>query len=226
MKTKLACCLILSAALPAGAAITYLDASAANTALADGTPHTPTATTINDDDEWSLRTVFGNAGTVYTANDNSVSPGENAPMLRTTISGLAIGETYDIYVYFWGAGDDNPTGNSLWDIQAGLSDSSLSFYDTQNSTNLGHATTGVDPSTYFTNSPAVMVTEGNRRLYQASLGTSVADNDGLIHVFIDDAPGNVQRTWYDGVGSAVIPEPSTALLGSLALLTLLRRRRA
>jgi hypothetical protein len=226
MKKTNVIALLISSALPVAAAITYVDATASNTTLADGSAYTPTASTINDDNEWSLRTVFGNNGTVYTTNDSNANPGEDGPMLRTTIGGLAIGSVYDIYVYFWGAGNDNPGGNQRWDIEAGLTTTTLTFYDTQNGTNLGHASTGVTPATYFTNSsPDVLVIEGDRRLYQAHLGTATADGSGNIHVFIDDAPGNANRTWYDGVGYEVIPEPGVALLGALGLLGLLRRRR-
>jgi hypothetical protein len=225
MKFKLATCLLISAALPAAAAITYVDASPDNTTLADGTAYTPTAALVNNDDLWSSR-PFGNGATVYTANDSNAIPGENAPMLRTTIGGLTVGATYNLYVYFWGGGNDAPTGNQRWDIQAGLTSTTLTFHDTQNSTNLGHLTTGVNPATYFTNDPLVVVSDSDRRLYQVSLGTAVADGSGNINIFIDDAPGNANRTWYDGVGFQLIPEPSVALLGAIGLLGLLRRRRA
>jgi hypothetical protein len=227
MKIKIALCLWITAALPAAAAITYLDASPDNTTLADGSTYTPTASLINNDDLWSNRTgLTTNGNSVYTANDSNADPGENAPMLRTTIGGLAGGSSYDIYVYFWGAGNDIPSGNQRWDIQAGLSGSSLSFYDTQNALNLGHGLTGVNPATHFTNtSPLVILAASDRRLYQAYLGTAVADGSGNINIFIDDAPGNANRTWYDGVGHQLIPEPGVAMLGALGLLGLLRRRR-
>jgi hypothetical protein len=225
MKKSTVIALLISSALPVAAAITYVDASASNTTLADGSAYTPAATTIDDDNEWSLRTL-GNNATVYTTNDSNANPGEDGPMLRTTISGLAIASVYDVYVYFWGAGNDAPAGNQRWDIQAGLTTTTLTFFDTQNATNLGHTTTGVNPTTYFTNSPDVLVVEGDRRLYQAYLGTATADGSGNIHVFIDDAPGNANRTWYDGVGYELIPEPGFALLGALGLLGLLRRRRS
>ncbi len=226
MKTQLLAAACLAAfAGAATAAITYVDASTSNTTLANGDPYTPTASLINDDDEWSLRT-FGNLGTVYAANDSNADPGEDAPMLRTTITGLSESVSYNIYAYFWGAGNDSPTGNQRWDILAGLDSGNLTFFDTGNATNLGHATTGVDPSSYFTNtSPTVIVAEDDRRLYEAFLGTAVADSNGQIHVFIDDAPGNPNRTWYDGVGY-VIPEPGSAAFAFLGLLAFARRRRA
>lgn len=191
--------------------VTYLDAAPANTTLTDGSPYTPTATLINDDNQWSLRTL-ANLGTVYTANDNNANPGEDAPMLRATMSGLVPGAAYDVFVYFWGAGNDAPAGNQRWDILAGLSPGALEFFDTGSAINLGHATTGVDPFTHFTNqSPTVLLSENDRRLYQARLGTATADANGRINVFVDDAPGNVQRTWFDGIGwkpaETTTPEP-------------------
>ncbi len=201
----------LLAVIPARGEITYLDASPENTTLADGSGYLPTATLINDDNQWSMRPL-ANLGTVYTANDNNANPGEDAPMLRTTIEGLAPGTAYDVFVFFWGAGNDAPAGNQRWDIMAGLSGDSLAFHNTGNAINLGHATTGVVPASHFTNnSPAVMVAEADRRLYQAMVGTATADPAGRIDVFIDDAPGNANRTWFDGVGWKVAdvtePEP-------------------
>lgn len=209
---------------PAVAAISYVEASGSTTTLANGDAYTPTTSTINNDNEWSLRGL-GNSATVYTANDNNADPGEDAPTLRTTISGLAPNATYQVFAYFWAAGGDSPGGNQQWDIQAGLNEGDLTFFDHNNATNLGDASTGVDPTTYFTNtSPEVIVAESDRRLYEASIGSAVADNNGEIGVFIDDAPGNVNRTWYDGVG--VVPEPGSAVLGLVGLVGVLRRRRA
>ncbi len=186
--------------LSVGGQITYVDASPTNTTLANGDPYTPTASLINDDDEWSLRT-FGNLGTVYTANDNNANPGEDAPVLRTTLGGLNAGEEYGVHVYFWGAGNDSPSGNQRWDILAGFASDELSFFDVNNSPNLGHAVSGVDPAAHFSNeAPPVLVAEDDRRLYEAFVGNVVADGNGEIRVFIDDAPGNPNRTWYDGVG--------------------------
>jgi len=199
------------AGISAHAQITYLDASPDNTTLADGSGYVPTVTLINDDNQWSMRTL-ANLGTVYTANDNNANPGEDAPMLRTTIDGLTPGTAYDVFVFFWGAGNDVPGGNQRWDVMAGLSGDSLAFHNTGSATNLGHAATGVAPASHFTNSsPAVMVAEDDRRLYQAMVGTATADQAGRIDVFIDDAPGNPNRTWFDGVGWQVAevtePEP-------------------
>ncbi len=207
------------------AAITHVDADTGNTTLSDGTAYTPTGSVNNTDNQWSSR-GFGYNATVYTANDNNANPGEDAPELRTTITGLSVGQEYEIFVYYWTGGNDAPTGNQQWDIQAGLTSGSLATILAADGTNLGHASTGVDPSAYFTNVPAPAVADSDRRLREYSLGTAVANGSGAIEVFIDDNPGNVNRTWYDGVGFSAVPEPSVTLLGGLGLLGLLRRRRA
>mgnify|MGYP000692924018 CR=1 FL=1 len=226
MKPHLTLALLLGA-VPASASITYVDATTSNTTLADGSAYTPTASTNNTDDEWSSRSAFGNGGALYTANDNNADPGEDAPELRTLITGLTPGQMYEVYVYYWTAGNDAPGGNQQWDIQAGLTTGALTAILTADGTNLGHASTGVDPSTYFTNdSPQVIVSEGDRRMREYALGTIAADGSGNLAVYVDDNPGNVNRTWYDGVGYEQIPEPSAALLGGIGLLALLRRRRS
>lgn len=228
LKTTLA---LLATAGLSQAAITYVDANAGNTTLANGDAYSPTATTVNDDNLWSLRTVdgsnnpFGNSSTVYTANDNNANPGEDAPELRTTISGLVAGGTYTLYTYFWGSAT---TGNGQWDIQAGTTSGSLTTYNYANATSLGDGYVNdglVYNSTDFTSS--VLVESGNRDLIQASLGTFVADGSGNINIYINDNPGNDDRTWYDGVGYELVavPEPSTSALFGLAGLGLLLRRR-
>ena len=56
-------------------------------------------------------------------------------------------------------------------------------------------------------------------------------DDGTLEVFIDDfaaagTSGNSDsRTWYDGVGYELVPEPSASLLGAMGTLTLLLLRR-
>lgn len=200
---------LLLTPVPCDARITYLDVTPDNTTRIDGSPHTPTAALINDDDEWSTR-MFGNRTTVYTSNDDNANPGEDAPALRTAIRGLEPGEEYAVRVYFWGAGNDSPTGNQRWDLRAGLAASELSFFDVNNSPNLGHAATGVDPAAHFANnSPPILLAEDDRRLHEAFLGNASADADGRIEVFIDDAPGNANRTWIDGIGHGppVTPAP-------------------
>lgn len=197
-------------AITAQGAITYVDATTSNTTFGDGSAFAPIGTTANDGN-WGTRTVFGNGGEIYT----SVAA-EDSPELRTTISGLAAGN-YNVFAYYWVAGDGAPTGNNQWDFATGLSTGATTEYAWNGGTQIT-STAG------FTVAP--LITEGNRRLFQIDLGPVAADGSGNINVFINDNPGNDDRTWYDGVGFEPVPEPSsTALLGLGGLAMLLRRRR-
>lgn len=226
----------------AEADVVYLDADQSNTLLTDGSGLTFSPGTEGDD-LWNSR-AFGNGGTVITSNEAS----EDAPRLETTISGLTAGETYDVYAYFWGAGN-----TQLWRGRAGLIDTAgdLQGYNTAHfngssflpmtyvtspplasSINPGPLSTadgaGFENGGYFSGS--VLTEEADRRLFEISLGTAVADASGNISVFIDDlantSSGN--RTWYDGVGSQLVvavPEPGTAGILMLAGLFAVGSRR-
>ena len=209
----------LVASMAQATPITYVDASTSNTTLADGTAYTPEDPFVNDDDLWGLRT-FGNSSTVYNSNDSNSNPGEDAPELRTTISGLTAGSSYKVYTYFWGNGT---SGNVQWDVMTGLVSGALTSYDWTNATDIS----GETPSTYFTNVPDVIVAAGNGDLLEVSHGTVVADGSGNINIYVDDFPGNPNRTWYDGVGYSLIPEPTSFVLlgiGGLLLTGGWRRR--
>ncbi len=245
MKTKTILPLLATVmtAHPVGAAITYVDAVTGNTTLADGSPHAPVGTIAAINDDWDGR-LFGNGGLVYESNGASGATREDAPRIRTTLT-LAAGEQYDVYAYFWGVATGNWRGRASLENPAG----ELSGYNTRHTaaSTFGpmqglapDAAVGVGPATlglsidengfenggYFTNS--VLIAEGDRTLFQVYLGTATADENGLIHIYIDDLENtpNTNRTWYDGVGYELIPEPSVALLGTFGLPALLRRRRA
>ena len=207
--------LALLAAVPCHASPTFVDATPANTTLADGTPMSLQAV-VNADDppeyflqdnvaatanqHWKFRGNFGNGGRVWASHAGSYSP-----MLRTTITGLVANAEYEISVYFWVAGNGTPVGNQEWDIRAGLATDAMTNirYNTPGALRLD--TSGV----VFTNS--VMVTEADRRLFQYTLGTAAANGDGEIQVYVDDFPGNDDRTWYDGVGFASLAPPEPAV---------------
>lgn len=229
------------------AAIVYTDATIANTTLATGDALTFSPGTEGDG-LWNSRS-FGNGVAVITSNE---SP-EDAPRLRTTIGGLTVGQDYDVFAYFWGAG-----GGQLWRGRAGLVDvaGDLQGYNTNHfngssflpmtavtspsntgATVLNQSTlstadgAGIENGGYFANS--VLTEQADRRLYEVSLGTVTADGAGTISVFVDDLANtsNGNRTWYDGVGTQVtaIPEPTSVAflaLGSLGMISLRRRRKA
>jgi len=196
--------------------ITYVDANADNTSGDDFSTSTIAA---GDNAGWVIRTGIANDGQVFAAAAGNASPTETTSQLTTVISGLQAGQEYDVFVYFWA-----PGGNENWDIQAGLAPGALDAFNTvTRSTDISTE----DAATYFTNaSPLVLMQEGNRELYQAYLGTATADASGNISVYVNDLTGNNNRTWYDGVGYAAIPEPaSVALLGLGCLLIGSRRGR-
>jgi len=59
----------------------------------------------------------------------------------------------------------------------------------------------------------------------AVTGTFTSDGSGKLTFGVDGAPLGSERTAVNGFELNVVPEPSAALLGSLGLLALLRRRR-
>lgn len=201
-------------------ALTYVDATLANTTLADGTAldlratqseilsSSPpqwvsrTSTTETANGHWHIRQTFGNGAELFACAANTASPFANtAPTLKTTISGLNPGETYELSVYFWVAGSGAPVGNQEWDLRAGL--------DPANLTAIRHNSTGslrLDTSTVVFSNP-VVVTEADRRLFRYVLGTATADAEGKVAVYAAPNPGNDDRTWYDGVGFASTAPP-------------------
>ena len=222
--------------------IIYVDADASNTTLADGSPLSGGVTTAGAADGLWRERAFGNSASIFESN---ASGGEDAPRLRTTISGLTVGETYEVFAYFWGG------GNALWRGRVSLTDEAgdLPGYNTShfsgssfspmsgltsfvagdsglNPGPLWTATGGVVDSGYFTGT--VISEEADRRLYQVSLGEVIATSSS-IDVFIDDLANTAQanRTWYDGVGFQVsaVPEPSSLTVIALGAIGLIVRRR-
>jgi hypothetical protein len=88
------------------AQITYVDATTGaggNTTLADGSAYTPPLNGITGaDNQWEQRTPLGSGGTIYESGGENVT--EDAPELRTKISGLTAGVEYTVFVYFWDPG--------------------------------------------------------------------------------------------------------------------------
>lgn len=249
------------------AAITYVDATdgpAGNTSLAAGGAWTaavdPDAT--GNDNLWRKRS-FGNGGTIFEASGQG-TPDENAQRLVTKISGLAPGDTYSLYAFFWSPNDVN----QQWLLRAGLSNSlgDLPSWTRLNNdpANNPAGVVGTDNDSFliatdnlapfpalgpadFANPEAliagtatqagkIVISESSRFLWQASLGTAVADANGEAFIYIDDyvlaggtPPTGTQtvnnRAWYDGVGYARIPEPTAFALFSLGIPIALTRGR-
>ncbi len=176
--------------------------SGANTTLADGSGEfQPPAGSPSGSDEWVVRSVFGNGGSVLQAFGPSGSGGPaNARELKTTIRDLEPGTVYPVAAMFWR--DGNP-----WSLRAGLQ------YGNDNHENelFDHNHPDVLSAATLNWTTDVMVAEGNRFFHAAFLGNATANENGEIDVFIHDRPTEFQsmRTWYDGVATG-----STALLKS------------
>lgn len=222
-KTFLAGLLALGLATQAfGASITYVDATSGvggNTTLTNGATFTPLpAQGPANDGLWDVR-AFANSGTIF---QNAAFGGvDNSHRLLTTVSGLSSG-TYDVFAYFW-------VDVSDWRIQASLTDNpggDLPLFTRTTPGVVQYAPNGA--TTILSDNPSVnggvnpfttqvMVAEGNRALLQASLGQVTGTG---FSVFLDDDAAMVdgnQRTWYDGIGYSVVPEPATGTLVCLGL---------
>jgi hypothetical protein len=227
---------VLATASVASASVTYVDASMLNTNISTGSTNDAlwldgndgtTGGTIadgaaNNDGLWRFRGSQGNGG-IFEAT-GSTAEVEDAVEILTTITGLSDG-TYNIYAFFLSssASSDN------WNIKAGLT-TGLSASDVfrQNDTqSLTSGTLGIASSglTFSGTPPEVLI--GPRTLLYGLVGQAVVSGGGSVGVFIDDLPADASatRTWYDGVGYELVPEPSSSLLGALGALMLLRRRR-
>lgn len=181
--------------------LTYLDADPElNTTLADGTEMNLTASPSNPEDydsdassatlpsNWKLRTGFANDSTVLAA-----APAADAPVLRTALSGLTPGAIYEVNAHYWAVDT-----SQNWRFAAGLQADSLSTGGAQLG---GENLAGFDSTLLFINAP-VLLSEDNRSFYQLNLGYTRADSSGQIFAYIDDVPGDGQRTWYDGLSYA------------------------
>jgi hypothetical protein len=235
--------LALAAAQASAAVITYVDATAGaggNTTLTDGSQWNPLAAQsfVSNDGVWEGR-AFGNSSTIYQNTASGTS--DDAHRLLTTMSGLKPGALHNVYAYFWsdtsgwriqaatseagltlytpdpagGHGGSPPAGVTLLGPTGGANPVPDPLSVTGPFIPGG---AGANPgwTTDITFTSSVQIANANRRLYQAYLGTANADGSGNLAVYIDDGPATDQnsRTWYDGVGYELVPEPtSLALLG-------------
>jgi hypothetical protein len=199
--------------------VTYIDANASNTMYAGGAALTTTGPSGGQgalDNLWHRRTGYGNGGSVLTSSETGF---ENAPMLKTTINGSALKDgTYDIFAYFWSNKDED------WRLLAGLDENNLIDFRRYGSQ--------LAEADQFAAIETVSADNNALQLYRAYLGRVDLAGGADINVFIDDwqsISGSAIRTWYDGVGYALVvdvPEPSTGLLliSAAAVLALLKKR--
>lgn len=208
----------LGVQMQAMGSVVFVNANTSNTVGWNDSIDWWTDASYTGDDKWRHRTGFGmgegdslpalptgivDGDEIYQSIDSGQS-GKDARTLKTTISGLDAGQEYAIYVYFW-----NDQYGSPWSIRAALSQAGL-------------ASAVFSP---YSGSPTqVALDSASRKLWQANLGTVTGVTS--VDVWIDDLPtdDSNQRTWYDGVGYELVPEPATlAILGLGAML--IRRKR-
>ncbi|MBK1833949.1 BNR-4 repeat-containing protein [Roseibacillus ishigakijimensis] len=182
--------------------ISFVNASLDKLTLADGSPLSENSHYLNYsggtvpggdsvDDKWNIRRTWANGGEIIASGD--AGP-EDAPTLALTLDGLASGQLYQIYSYFWAA----DASTQAWDVRTGLSAGQLGLSNpSQNARDLS----GFDaqPGEHFL-SDSVDCQEGNRELYETFLGYREADENGEIVVYLDDTPETGHRTWFDGAG--------------------------
>jgi hypothetical protein len=193
--------------------IHYVDATtgaAGNTTLADGSVYTPPLNgSTGADNQWEQRTVFGSGGTIYEAGGENAT--ENAPELKTMISGLTPGQHYNIHVYFWDPGSTTED----WNIRAGFvsNPGGNPLYSAADATaELGGALAAQIASTLTHSNPPTVFAESARNLLAGFVGNTAANAMGEIEVFIDDLPAATtvnRRTWYDGLGYEAAAPPNT-----------------
>jgi len=173
--------------------VSYIDANEINTKEFDDSPFTPTGPSGSAgtaDDQWHEYTGYGNGGSCYAAGDGGT---ENAPTIKTSISGLADG-TYDVFAYFW----SDP--NADWGIRGGFEPSdpnNMLCFSKQASQ---HAET----SQFF---GSVDVLAAGVALYRVYIGRKEISGGASIDVYLDnyDSVYDINaptRTTYDGVGVA------------------------
>lgn len=179
---------------------TFVDATTNNTTLANGQPANPTGPSSGqgaDDGAWHLRSGYGNGGTVWTASETG---GENAPLLRTRVSGLQPG-SHDVFVVMW----SNP--NEDWTVRAGFAANALRIYEKR-------GTAMVDNAAF---TAPLLTSSGSVRAYSTWIGRAEADGNGNLDVYLDDLDSGqtgATRSWYDGVAVApVAPVASTGEVG-------------
>lgn len=239
MVTAMACAPV------ARGAVTYVEATLLNTNNAaggldstwvdgdDGTTGGTVAdgTATTGDGKWKFRRLQGSQGVFEASGANAQA--ENAPLIVTTLSGLADG-TYDIYVFFRASTSAGENYNIKASLSPTVGDSDV--YRQNDTRGLTLGTVGLDSASLpFAPGAGPSTANGDPRvLLYGIIGRAEVSGGGSVNVYIDDLPAlgftgttglSTVRTWYDGVGFQLVPEPSIALLGGLGAAGLIRRRR-
>jgi hypothetical protein len=191
---KLWATIVLAGALQyAHSAITYVDATPANTTLQGGAALVLGANCTSGSDAgamdglWHLKSGVGNGGNGIWTADEGTNGIEDVVSLVTTIHFPEAGG-FRVFAYIW---DSEEPGHD-WDATVRLGSAA-------GSSKVQASEAGPAEAAHF--SSAVVTTEGMRRLIQIPLGTVVVSSGGTVQVSIDDDTTIGSRaTWYDGVG--------------------------
>ncbi len=181
--------------------VNYVDATTTNTTRSNGAAigaTGPSSSAGANDGLWHERTGFGNGGSIFASRESGT---ENAPLLKTTIDEVADG-LYDVFAYFWSDDDED------WRIMGGLESNNLIDFRRYGSQ---HA-----EADQFLSIETVSANSNDLLLYRAYLGRTEVAGGAAIEVFIDDwqtSVGGAIRTWYDGVGFALVSDFIQGLAG-------------
>ncbi len=218
-RTMLVCVLCLCVAGTVNATIIHTSAlggdggNTVNVATDSGTDWFVSGGNLKTDSLWGERTGFGeNAEQIY----EGWGLTETLPQIKTTMTGLIVGQSYDVWVNYvrFGASTATPGGNRAG-ITAGLSLGSLITFDVPTGDD---SVVGGSVLTGFTNSDRVGV--------QGYLGAAVADANGDIAIYVTGTLNDgEERIWYDGASYDVVPEPATLVLLGLGGLILRRGKK-
>jgi hypothetical protein len=211
--------------------VTYTDATLANTDIvgggadslwADGDDGTTGGTVADgsaaNDGKWRFRSGQGNGG-IWEATGGSAVAEDAAEIVTSATVPNGI---YDAYVFYYAV-----TSSGDFPIRAGFSSNpnSNSVFD-----RLGNKGTAAGDALADLTFDVAPPTGGeSRTLFYGLIGQTTVSG-GSLDVYIDDWPASDtgtsnDRTWYQGIGYELVPEPSTSLLASLGALALLIRRR-
>jgi hypothetical protein len=207
----------------------YFPATLANTTLADGgalkivtTPPTAPgeitsgATEVQPNSHWHWRENAGSGAAgqrgLFAAAGNA---GNDAPMLRTTVTGLKPKTDYQVFGCFWIGGfvsdAATPAGKDLWDIRLGCGIAEMMGYGLKSNTGFP-VTLGCGTKVPWKD--GISDRDGDKRLCSASLGIVRTDMKGSLVVYVDDQAedANAGRTWFDGV--CLLPAVSKVGIGT------------
>ena len=226
--------LLLASPLLAADDFRFVKATVENTTLADGTQLKVVSQPGNDPAEITRGTTEAEpnnhwhwwegqgSGTgaqrgLFTAAGKT---GNNAPPLRTTVTGLKPKTNYRVHGFFWidsATDGSEPHGDQCWDIRLGLALADMKGYGYATASGLPDTIGLTKNSDRLVKQPAAPLrtttgeptpdTDGNRCLFRTNLGVSRTDDQGTLIVYADDQAHDTRegRTCFDGVGITEYP---------------------